>query len=66
MNLDTWATRWGKESGSTYKGKNRKGSSGDATSKGNQKGEVWEVDWSRRLWLFDRLIWTVIRYRAEI
>lgn len=35
--------------------------------------EVWRIgkrrygkDWSRRLWLFDRLIWTVLSYRIEI
>lgn len=36
-------------------------------------GQVWEIgkrrygkDWGRRLWMFDRLIWTVLRYRVEI
>lgn len=35
--------------------------------------DVWEIgkrrfggDWGRRLWLFDRLIWTVLGYGAEI
>lgn len=36
-------------------------------------GEVWGIgkrkfgrDWSRRIWLFDRLIWTVMSYGMEI
>jgi len=36
-------------------------------------GEIWGrgrrkfgKDWSRRLWLFDRLIWTVLSYGVEI
>jgi len=36
-------------------------------------GEVWGIgkrrfgrDWSRRLWLFDRLIWTIMSYEVEI
>lgn len=36
-------------------------------------GEVWRIgkrkfdkDWCRRLWLFDRLIWTVLSYGVEI
>jgi len=36
-------------------------------------GEVWGTgrrkfgkDWSRRLWLFDRLIWTILSYGVEI
>lgn len=36
-------------------------------------GQVWGVgkrrfgrDWGRRLWLFDRLVWTVLGYRVEI
>ena len=35
--------------------------------------EVWEIEkrrfgkgWSRRIWLFDKLIWTVISYRVEV
>lgn len=35
--------------------------------------EVWEIgkrkfgkDWNRKLWLFDKLIWTVMSYGAEI
>lgn len=36
-------------------------------------GQVWRIgkrrfsgDWERRLWLFDRLIWTVMGYGVEI
>jgi len=36
-------------------------------------GEVWGIvkkrfgrDWNRRIWLFDRLIWTVMSYGVEI
>lgn len=36
-------------------------------------GQVWGIgkrrfgkDWNRRLWLFDRLIWTVLSYGVEI
>lgn len=36
-------------------------------------GQVWglgkrkfERDWGRRLWLFDRLVWTVMSYGVEI
>jgi len=36
-------------------------------------GQVWGIgkrrfgkDWSRRLWLFDRLVWTVMGYGVEI
>lgn len=25
-----------------------------------------ETDWGRRLWLFDRLVWTMMRYGIEI
>lgn len=36
-------------------------------------GQVWGIgkrrygmDWGRRIWLFDRLVWTVMGYDAEI
>lgn len=36
-------------------------------------GEVWGIgkrrfgkDWNRRIWLFDRLVWTVMSYDVEI
>lgn len=36
-------------------------------------GEVWEIgkrrfgkDWSRRIWLFDILVWTEMSYEVEI
>lgn len=34
-------------------------------------GRVWEIgmrrgDWSRRSWLFDKLVWTVLSYGVEV
>lgn len=36
-------------------------------------GEMWGIgkrrfgkDWNRRIWLFDRLVWTVMSYDVEI
>lgn len=36
-------------------------------------GQVWGIekrryknDWERRLWLFDKLVWIMIAYEAEI
>lgn len=27
---------------------------------------MWRKDWERRIWLFDTLVWTVMRYGTEI
>lgn len=36
-------------------------------------GQIWGIgkkrfgkDWGRRLWLFDRLVWSVVSYEVEI
>lgn len=36
-------------------------------------GQVWGIgkkrfggDWGRRIWLFDRLVWTVLSYGVEV
>ncbi|EZA53581.1 hypothetical protein X777_06937 [Ooceraea biroi] len=27
---------------------------------------MFKGDWGKRIWLFDRLVWSVISYRAEV
>ncbi|XP_071581079.1 uncharacterized protein [Temnothorax nylanderi] len=50
-----------RRTGSTGKGKDQEGGSGDGEGLGDREEKIWE-----RLWLFDRLVWTVMGYGAEI
>lgn len=46
--------------------KNQKGSGGDGTDLEYRKEEIRQKNWERRLWLFDRLVWTVMSHGVEI
>lgn len=47
------------------KGKGQERSSGNGAGMGNKEKEIWRRlrEW---IWLFDALVWTVIRYGAEV